>query len=107
MPCWHITNRPQQRQDVDDHPIDRIEARSSWRRLADGTTAVAGGEGCSNRVITRQLHVTKKTVETHIASIFSKLDLIPERDGHRRVLAVRAWMSLQGEHAAGADAARR
>jgi DNA-binding NarL/FixJ family response regulator len=34
----------------------------------------------------------KKTVETHIASIFSKLDLRPEAGDHRRVLAVRAWM---------------
>ena len=41
--------------------------------------------------------MTEKTVETHIASIFSKLDLLPEPDDHRRVLAVRAWMQLQGE----------
>jgi DNA-binding NarL/FixJ family response regulator len=49
-------------------------------------------EGRSNRAIARQLSVTEKTVETHIASIFSKLDLFPEPDDHRRVLAVRAWM---------------
>jgi DNA-binding NarL/FixJ family response regulator len=34
-------------------------------------------EGRSNRAVARQLGVTQKTVETHIASIFSKLDLFP------------------------------
>jgi len=49
-------------------------------------------EGRSNRAIARELIVTEKTIETHIASIFAKLDLLPEPDDHRRVLAVRAWM---------------
>lgn len=50
-------------------------------------------EGGSNRAIARDLTLTEKTVETHIASIFGKLDLPPEPDYHRRVLAVRAWLS--------------
>ena len=54
-------------------------------------------EGRSNRAIARQLRVTDKTVETHIASIFSKLGLLPEPDDYRRVLAVRAWMQLNQE----------
>jgi DNA-binding NarL/FixJ family response regulator len=54
-------------------------------------------EGRSNRAIARQLSVSEKTVETHIAAIFSKLDLLPEPDDHRRVLAVRAWLRAQGE----------
>ncbi len=49
-------------------------------------------EGRSNRALARDLSVTAKTIETHIASIFAKLDLHPEPDDHRRVLAVRAWM---------------
>jgi DNA-binding NarL/FixJ family response regulator len=57
-------------------------------------------EGRSNRAIARLLGVSGKTVEAHIATIFSKLDLLPEPDDHRRVLAVRAWMRAQGESAA-------
>jgi DNA-binding NarL/FixJ family response regulator len=52
------------------------------------------GEGRSNRAIARDLVLTEKTIETHIASIFGKLDLLPEPDDHRRVLAVRAWLSV-------------
>ena len=51
-------------------------------------------EGGSNRAIARDLVLTEKTVETHIASIFGKLNLLPEPDQHRRVLAVRAWLSV-------------
>lgn len=49
-------------------------------------------EGRSNRAVAHELNVTEKTMETHIASIFAKLDLLPEPDDHRRVLAVCAWM---------------
>jgi DNA-binding NarL/FixJ family response regulator len=50
-------------------------------------------EGRSNRAIANGLVLTEKTVETHIASIFSKLGLLPEPNDHRRVLAVRAWLT--------------
>jgi DNA-binding NarL/FixJ family response regulator len=47
-------------------------------------------EGRSNRAIADRLTVTLKTVESHIANIFSKLGLHGEQDDHRRVLAVLA-----------------
>jgi DNA-binding NarL/FixJ family response regulator len=49
-------------------------------------------EGRSNRAIADRLFVTSKTVEAHTASIFSKLELLPAPDDHRRVLAVLAFL---------------
>jgi DNA-binding NarL/FixJ family response regulator len=49
-------------------------------------------EGRSNVAIATTLVVTEKTVETHVANIFSKLGLQPAPDDHRRVLAVIAWL---------------
>ena len=62
--------------------------------LTDREREVLGlmAEGRSNHAIAQRLVVTLKTVETHIASIFSKLGLEPEADDHRRVLAVLTWL---------------
>ena len=62
--------------------------------LTERETEVLGlmAEGRSNAAIAERLVISMKTIETHIASIFSKLGLEPEPDDHRRVLAVLAYL---------------
>lgn len=54
------------------------------------------GEGLSNGSICDVTGLSPKTVETHIRSIFNKLDLPPTPDVHRRVLAVLRQLRSQG-----------
>jgi DNA-binding NarL/FixJ family response regulator len=49
-------------------------------------------EGRSNNAIAEALVVTERAVEKHVTSIFSKLDLPPTAEDHRRVLAVLAFL---------------
>ena len=49
-------------------------------------------EGKTNAGIARQLWVSEKTVETHVGSILGKLGVSQAEDGHRRVLAVLAYL---------------
>jgi len=53
-------------------------------------------EGRSNQAIGDRLSMARKTVEAHIANIFSKLELPPASDDHRRVLAVLAHLQGSG-----------
>jgi DNA-binding NarL/FixJ family response regulator len=49
-------------------------------------------EGRSNAAIAAALVVSDGAVEKHVSSIFSKLDLPPAANDHRRVLAVLRWL---------------
>jgi DNA-binding NarL/FixJ family response regulator len=67
---------------------DRLSELTPREREVLGLIA----EGRSNQAIADRIFVTEKTVEAHIASIFSKLELLPAPDDHRRVLAVLAYL---------------
>jgi DNA-binding NarL/FixJ family response regulator len=49
-------------------------------------------EGRSNAAIAEALVVSDGAVEKHVTNIFSKLDLLPAEQDHRRVLAVLRWL---------------
>jgi DNA-binding NarL/FixJ family response regulator len=49
-------------------------------------------QGRSNAAVAERMVVTERAVEKHVTSIFSKLDLPPTPDDHRRVLAVLRFL---------------
>jgi DNA-binding NarL/FixJ family response regulator len=49
-------------------------------------------EGRSNHGICERLFLSPKTVETHVGRIFTKLDIVPASEDHRRVLAVLTFL---------------
>jgi DNA-binding NarL/FixJ family response regulator len=77
--------------------LRRRRERDTLVELTDREQQVLAlmAEGRSNQAIGETLGVTPKTVETHIASIFSKLGLEPAAELHRRVLAVLAYLRTE------------
>jgi DNA-binding NarL/FixJ family response regulator len=68
--------------------------RDPLRRLTGREREVLAlmAEGQSNGGIARELTVTDAAVSKHIGNVLAKLDLPPTEDGHRRVLAVLAFL---------------
>lgn len=53
-------------------------------------------EGLNNTAIGDRLVIAEKSVQKHINTIFSKLQLTEETNTHRRVRAVRLWLAAGG-----------
>ena len=81
-----------------------VQALVTARRREDPLAALSDrerqvlalmAEGRSNAGIARRLFVTEGTVEKHISSILTKLNLPEADDDHRRVLAVIAFLKAR------------
>jgi DNA-binding NarL/FixJ family response regulator len=83
---------------LDPEVVAQLLARSRRRdpldHLSPREREVLGlmAEGQSNGSIAKALVVSDGAVEKHVTNIFTKLDLPPTEEGHRRVLAVLQWL---------------
>lgn len=81
-------------------PLVTEQLVRGWRdddviaRLTDREREVLDymAQGRSNAAIAEEIHCSAKTLETHIRSIFTKLDLRADPADHRRVAAVVRWL---------------
>jgi len=69
-----------------DSPLDSLTPR-------ERETLELMAEGHDNATIAKTLVVTERAVHKHIGNVFLKLGLPPSDSGHRRVLAVLAYLA--------------
>jgi DNA-binding NarL/FixJ family response regulator len=74
--------------------VSRRRIRDPIQELSDRERQVLAlmAEGRTNKAIGERLFLSPKTVEAHVHSIFTRLDLHAAPDDHRRVLAVLAFL---------------
>jgi DNA-binding NarL/FixJ family response regulator len=80
--------------EVVDALLKRQRAASPLDALTEREREVLAlmAEGRSNQAIADRVHLSPKTIETHVHAIFTKLGLEPTPDDHRRVLAVVTYL---------------
>ncbi|WP_330254913.1 response regulator transcription factor [Nocardia sp. NBC_00565] len=69
-----------------DSPLDTLTPR-------EREVLALMAEGHDNTTIAKTLFVSERVVSKHIGNVFLKLDLPPSDSGHRRVLAVLAYLN--------------
>ena len=69
-----------------DEPLSRLTPR-------EREVLALMAEGRANAGIAARLVVSESAVNKHIGNIFTKLDLYPDEDGNRRVLAVLTYLN--------------
>jgi len=76
----------------------RSKPKSPLQRLTDRESEVMTeiAKGKTNSAIADSLFLSERAVEKHINSIFTKLDLLPEKNTNRRVSAVLLFLADQG-----------
>ena len=76
------------------HLLTPPQANDALTELTPREREVLGlmAEGQTNAGIAKHLWLTEKTVEKHVSSILGKLGLSYSAEGHRRVLAVLAYL---------------
>ncbi len=84
---------------IDPDVVTRLVARERRNnpldRLTDREREVLAlmAEGHANVALAGRLSLNLRTVETHVSNIFTKLDLPPESETHRRVQAVLTYLT--------------
>jgi DNA-binding NarL/FixJ family response regulator len=76
------------------HMLGRHRANNPLNGLSSREREVLAlmAQGRSNRAVADALVITERAVEKHVTSIFTRLDLPPAMENHRRVLAVLAFL---------------
>lgn len=83
---------------IDPELVRRLVARRREHDALDALTErelavlTLMAQGLSNTALSGQLHLSVKTIEAHVRSIFNKLGLRLDEREHRRVLAVIAFL---------------
>ena len=83
---------------IDPEVVTRLVGRERLRNPIDELTVREQevlslmAEGHDNAEVAANLKLNARTVESHVSNIFTKLGLLPEVEGHRRVRAVLTYL---------------